>query len=466
MQHEKSVYYVLETLSGIKREIGALVAAMTENRAALEKHTEKGRPEKARIHYETLRGERERLLSAVRKSRLPLLEIGEETLAARAEKLASSLAVFNLMTRDYGAFAGALSGYAEKLPEHVSANAKIIGRCMNTVRMGHCPTDPENVSYITRAIAFPPGIVTNLLDPCCGEGTALKQIAVGNNCFTYGVEIDEGRAETAQGELHRIGFGSFFHSRISVEAFHFVFLNPPYLSVLTEGGGRTRNEKRFLIESLPHLMPGGLLVYVVPYYRLTDDICRILSDNLAGLSVHRFTDAEFKKFGQVAVMGTRRQRTRDEAAEASLSTVSYSPEKLPSLAEIEEKAYPLPAEARKVAIFRGALFNERELARKLGSSSLFADMIAVKTLSREKRRPPLPFTVGQLGLIGGSGLLNGLIECDEPHIVKGRIVKRTRSEESSNFDTKGKLVSAEITETVSPCMVFGILTPHGFKSLA
>ena len=35
-------------------------------------------------------------------------------------------------------------------------------------------------------------------------------------------------AEEAQSRLHRIAVGSFFFSRVSHEAFHLLFLNPPY----------------------------------------------------------------------------------------------------------------------------------------------------------------------------------------------------------------------------------------------
>ena len=37
--------------------------------------------------------------------------------------------------------------------------------------MGYYPTDPDHVTLITRGIAFPSGITTNLLDPCCGTGS-------------------------------------------------------------------------------------------------------------------------------------------------------------------------------------------------------------------------------------------------------------------------------------------------------
>ena len=129
---------------------------------------------------------------------------------------------------------------------------------MNNIKLGYYPTDPDNIALLLRGIKFPEGVTTNLLDPCCGCGKALRQLAQGNNCYAYGVELDESRAEEAQTRLHRVGFGSFFHSSISREAFHLLFLNPPYLSVINESGGRSRHEKRFLIESLPALAYGGL----------------------------------------------------------------------------------------------------------------------------------------------------------------------------------------------------------------
>lgn len=127
-----------------------------------------------------------------------------------------------------------------------------------------------------------------------------------------------------------MGFGSFFGSNISPGAFHAVFLNPPYLSVLSENGSRSRDEKRFLIESIPLLIFGGLMVYIVPYYRLTEDLCRIICDNFEQVRIHRFLDAEFKQFKQVAVMGIRRRRTDSEEETAALYAAAEHPETLPS----------------------------------------------------------------------------------------------------------------------------------------
>lgn len=66
------------------------------------------------------------------------------------------------------------------------------------------------------------------------------------------------------------------------------------------------------------------------------------------------------------------------------------------------------------------MFNEDELARQLANSTGFDRLFAKSRLDSEIKRPPLPLSIGQVGLIGGSGLINGLMECDYPHIVKGR----------------------------------------------
>ena len=69
------------------------------------------------------------------------------------------------------------------------------------------------------------------------------------------------------------------------------------------------------------------------------------------------------------------------------------------------------------------------------------------------------------GLIGGSGLINGLIDCDFPHIIKGRVVKQRRTEQSEERKADGALISTEIRETVSNKTIFNLLTPNGFRSL-
>ena len=128
--------------------------------------------------------------------------------------------------------------------------------------------------------------------------------------------------------------------------------------------------------------------------------------------------------------------------------------------------YALPASPLKVENFRGAEFNEDELARQLKASSSFDRLFAKSKLDSEPKSPPLPLSIGQVGLIGGSGLINGLMECDYPHIIKGRIVKEKRTTSQENRSQEGHLLSTEYKETVSNRMIFNLLTPNGFISLA
>ncbi|NCB35343.1 MAG: class I SAM-dependent methyltransferase, partial [Clostridia bacterium] len=250
-------YYALERLREARLTIGKGAQAMLVSRARIEKYrqTELARAQEA---YLELQRTRDRTAAALGDARLALLETEEYSLSKTAGKLHMGLSGFNLMSMAYKPVYEALTGFADKLPVgDQTTNAAVIGRLMNNVKLGYYPTDPENITHILRGIRFPAGMTTNLLDPCCGCGKALRQLAQGNNCYAFGVELDECRAEEAQTRLHRVGVGSFFYSRISNEAFHVLFLNPPYLSVLNESGNRARHEKRFLAESLSHLMIGG-----------------------------------------------------------------------------------------------------------------------------------------------------------------------------------------------------------------
>ena len=457
-------HYALDQLTQLQSQIMQSAQGMVVQRARIEKYRQSNLTA-ARDTYTELERIRAHLVERLTASQLFLLEMEEYPLASAAEQLRRGLAGFQLMSTGYKPVYEALAKFTASFPTGQKTNAAIVGRLMNNIKLGYYPTDPNNISLILRGIHFPEGVTTNLFDPCCGCGKALRQLAQGNNCYAYGVELDESRAEEAQTRLHRVGFGSFFHSRISHEAFHLLFLNPPYLSVINESGGRSRHEKRFLIESIPTLMYGGLLIYVIPYYRLTPDICRVLVDNFDGLTVWRFTDSEFKKFKQVAVLGIREKRDTELQDTLWLEQLACSPAGIPLLTQLPESRYALPAQPMTVNTFKGERFNQKELEQQLRKSDSFAQMMARSELDSGVKHPLLPLSISQIGLIGGSGMINGLIECDTPHIIKGRIVKVVRTESEEKFSARGNHMGSEIRETITNKMIFNVLTPNGFKAL-
>lgn len=464
-QPDSPQYYAVEQLREAQKRLLDLSQSLVIWRARVEKYRTTDRAA-AKDAFDVLLSVRDGLAEALGEARLLLMETEEYQTAVTAGKLRDGLLGFNLMSSNYRPVYDTLHAFAQGLPVEGTTNAAIVGRLMNNIKLGYYPTDPDNIALMLQGIQFPEGVTTNLLDPCCGCGKALRQIAQGNNCYAYGVELDESRAEEAQTRLHRVGFGSFFYSRISREAFHLMFLNPPYLSVLNESGGKSRHEKRFLIESFPALAYGGLLIYVIPYYRLTPDICRVLVDNFDGLSVWRFTDAEFKKFKQVAVFGVRKRRDPEPQDTLWLERHAENPAAIPSLTELPEGRYALPGEPLEVPMFQGAVFNRKELEQQLRRSTSFTEMMSRRSeLDDGAKRPLLPLSISQIGLVGGSGMINGLIQCDSPHIIKGRITKVVRQESEERFSSQGKHIGEEIHETIANKMIFNILTPKGFKAL-
>ena len=141
------------------------------------------------------------------------------------------------------------------------------------------------------------------------------------------------------------------------------------------------------------------------------------------------------------------------------------PAAIPTLTELPEGRYALPAKPLEVGAFKGEKFNQKELERQLSCSDSFQKMMARSELDSGVKHPPLPLSISQIGLIGGSGMINGLIECDTPHVIKGRVVKVTRTETEERYAPSGKYTGREIHETITNKMIFNILTPKGFKAL-
>ena len=408
----------------------------------------------------------QKLASALHEAALLLEELDLPRVPAYTAQLSAAVSGFHIQTPDYSkllkAFSDWLAYIKPVLPDAgtKTVSTSVIGRQMNSVRLGYYPTDPAHVAYIRRALVFPEGKTVNLLDPCCGEGNALSQLGAGENAATYGAELDDSRAEAAQEQLDHVAMGSYYFSRISRSAFHLLFLNPPYLQLY----GGARSEKRFLGEGYDHLMLGGVLACIIPYYRLTEDVCRFLAAHFNSLMAYRFCEEEFRKFRQIAVLGVRKPRAENPRMARLLELASLSPDKLPTLDQIPLGSYPLPDAEKAVPLFQGARFNVRELAdqmRRMGS------MLPQKsTLDGREKRPLLPLTIGQIGLVGGSGLINGLIECDAPHVLKGRVVKAVRRRTGEQYDETDGTTTTEIIETTSNKMVFNVLTPQGVKLLA
>lgn len=165
------------------------------------------------------------------------------------------------------------------------------------------------------------------------------------------------------------------------------------------------------------------------------------------------------------MLGIRKRRSTESQDALWLEQYAYEPASIPLLSQLPESHYTLPAQPLTVGVFKGERFNQKELEQQLKKSDSFAQMMARSELDSGVKRPLLPLSISQIGLIGGSGMINGLIACDTPHIIKGRIVKVVRTESEEKFNYRGDHMGSEIKETISNKMIFNVLTPNGFKAL-
>src|SRR5581483_4158702 len=102
-------------------------------------------------------------------------------------------------------------------------------------------------------------IHSNVLDPCCGEGLALEGIVRGTKMTSYGIELDGERARAAEKRLAHVVHAGYEEVEISPGSMGLLFLNPPY-----DSGEGERKELTFLRNLIDTLMPGGVLVYIIP----------------------------------------------------------------------------------------------------------------------------------------------------------------------------------------------------------
>ncbi len=450
-------YYVIEKFAQQHRNLTAVCETMPIKRRAIEIYQKQNKIEKARDTYTELEALKKKTLETIMDLRLLFSESAMEENAVFCTQLYETVNQFQLLTVDYSKLVGALRALQNRIPQNETTNARVIGHLMNHVRMGYFPTDLAHVKRIKEALVFPKTGV-NLLDPCCGCGMALEQLAEGENAAAYGVEIDEERAAEAESRLNRVGFGSYFHSSVSHEAFHAMFLNPPYLSVMTEGGSKARSEKRFLVEGTWNLMKDGILIYIIPYYRLTYDICRVLCDNYHRISFYRFLDDEFSKHSQIVLFGVKKKKEDGSLLAEKLARYAMAPEKIPLIDTLRPGKYVLPNVEKKVEVFKGAVFNLGELQRQLAQSRSISVLFEKSRIDEIEKRPLLPLNVGQVGLIGGSGLINGYVDCEHPHVIKGRVIKEVKRSVNEKQNT--------MSETRINRMLFNILTPDGVKKLA
>lgn len=360
------------------------------------------------------------------------------------------------------------------------------------------------------------GNTVRILDPCIGTGRAVALLAQ-RLCATaswpatharpseaevasppplppdrqealhvelYGVEPNRTRAQEAATQCSGgVLVASFFTTTVADASFSMAFVNPPYDDDYGNhgpgGSRRVRLEIQFLKRATHKLLPGGILVWIVPQARLAE-AASYLASSYADLACWRFPDALWKApdapaaaeprpmyaaFRQVVVLARRRVPlvppdpslvaemegwARQGSAlpilpsgspvsppsEGANAVGQYSPYALPlargQAPAFEAWAYDPDATARQVSLPGSGVWHQSTYCEQRWPG-LDATSLGIG-------RPPMPLREGHLSLLVASGVANGLVvtrKCGGRALVKGGSIKeRVRTTEVADDGTR------------------------------
>ena len=293
-------------------------------------------------------------------------------------------------------------------------------RLEGRIKMGYYPTPLSVVERIKTFIKNTDG--ATILDPCCGEGNALKQLAEGTTAKTYGVEIDGHRAEEAATKLHHVLRCGIEQTRITSGAFSLLFLNPPY-DWETGEEGNERKEKAFIRETIKYLQPSGVLIYIIPQNRLDKNTAKILAYRFEKIQTYKFPQEEYEAYKQIVLFAVKKKKPDIEGK--TLSNLLKIPRtELEELPILEQPAYEIP-KSKQVNLFQSTIIDEKELEKEVGESPLWKKFHEITRVEEQRMgRPPLPLHTGHLGLLLANGCLDGIVgQGEDRHIVRGKVEK-------------------------------------------
>ena len=299
---------------------------------------------------------------------------------------------------------------------------------------GFYPTPERVVDLLAELIHTPTGYyhrdreTLRILDPCCGAGEALAQLAERMDApnaipiETYGVELHRDRAEEAGKRLGHALASDLFATSVANGAFGLLLLNPPY----DHDSEDKRTEHAFLTQTTRYLAEGGLLVFIVPRQRLAVS-ARYLSTHYGRMRCWAFPDPEREVFDQVVLMGYRKADPVPDAHGESMVLEWAVGEPEPMRPEHYPPFTPKTTPSGDI-LFTTRTVDPVAAAAEARRSGLWTSTEITDTLwpAKDSRtRPLMPLRRGHMAMLVAAGFLDNLcLEAEGRRIlVKGRTSK-------------------------------------------
>lgn len=339
----------------------------------------------------------------------------------------------------------------------------------NYVKAGYFPTDEDTLSRVISALAPTSKSGTlRLLDPCCGTGAALADIAHGLSDLptsrhlvdTLGVEFDPERAWQSKKLLTRVLHADIHDVVVKPRSVSLLFLNPPYGFGVSDAANLDRNnldakekaerlERTFLKKTAATLMPGGVLVYIVPFYALDEEIRTYLARNFKDV---RFFMAPEKQFQQCVIFGVKVKPQHPNKETLALLTRAQAGELAEQVLPVEwlDVPYTLPAAPVEDFDFRAVRIDADQLQdelKRFEGSLLWSQFTQHFNQSKAAHRRPLrDLSRWHLALALAAGQVTGLVRSKEGRalLIKGDTFKKKDRSVSMETDEKGN-----VTQTVT-----------------
>lgn len=191
----------------------------------------------------------------------------------------------------------------------------------NFIKNGYFPTDEATLTRVLSALVPQSDSPMRICDPCCGEGSALADVQhhlqdLGGVVQSFGIEYDEERAWHAKQLLSRSIHADLSDCKVELRSFSLLWLNPPYGDLISDSeramagrdGGRKRLEKEFFQRCIHFLQPGGVLVLIVPYTVLDEELAVWISKYCRDVTIHAAPEQQFR---QAVILGVKRSRATE-----------------------------------------------------------------------------------------------------------------------------------------------------------
>lgn len=335
--------------------------------------------------------------------------------------------------------------------EHESTFSRNVA---NIGKAGAYYTDTEHCRRIGKLIKFPAEF--NLLEPSIGDGSAVLSLLGENRnkANLYGVEINaDSYSLLEQKSICNYLLNADFLNdvRISKNSFSIMFANPPY----GEYKDNIRYEQAFEEKAFSYLCKEALLVYVIPYYVLTQEkFIKSFFARYFPLATYRFDDSEYEKWKQVVVFARKRSQIAYMKSDLISYIESIEPTNLEYLPENVDKLFEVyESRDENVKTFSNLSFNAAAFLEVVDSSPILSEF-GRNCGDIYKRvaagNPALPLSKENAYMLGVCGAGSGLAGSEDEgtlHLQRGVVENVTTTSTETDENGVDNVVQRTMSST-------------------